>query len=467
MKDSVKFKILSLQVLIFLAIAYIIVTVEKHVYELHPEEVNQIVLDYRAKYDTRVPPEIRDRKMSSETLKIVFGQIPKQTLVAIVRELTDEQYGFMLVFFSKLSVKEQHWLSALFKHLNASELRRLIIITNKIGVDRTLILVDLMTTLPIQSQKDIIRTLFRIPLSDLVDLVYVMQEMNSDMIETMFEVLVDSKDLKSFLQIIEILDLKTLTQMFRSIQKLPDEQRDLFVKLVKDLDGGIFDSVALLVKLDRSYLMRMLTMLAQLNVNDKRTFVKVFNRMSTEHVKRAIEIMESDDRILDSSMELTDRLDRHLVEGEETETLERAVNTASRVRVGKRFEGLVKLKESRTVRIRRMMKQVDGYQETYTGNTIEKMVDDYDSLENPDRLTDILSGSDGIIHGSYRGEPRVSQERKLFRVREMYSGNKRGQVLDFYDRKPYQVPQRVEDTFIILPPQELEELTPIELESGL
>ena len=457
--NPLKIKLVELHLLIFVLTAYIIVKVEKHVDEMPTEKVEQMVYDYRAQYDTRVPEDILYRQISGNSLITIMKNVPKDILIRLGRQLTDEQYKFMLIMFSKMNMKEQHWTIQLFKHLNEHELRRLIFIVDRLGMERALILVERMMQLPITTQKEVISTLFRMPLGDITDLVYVMQEMAPDMIETMFTVLKDVRDISIYMDIISLLNIKSMDELFESIQKLPLEQRDIFVGLIIDLDEQIYDSIGILMKLDRHYLIKTIEMLTKLDTKDRKTFIKVFNRMSVEHIKRGLEIMEVDGRILKTGVDLTERLDRHLRNGEEVDTIERAINTASRVTKEKRYEGLIKVKEQRSVAIRRLFKQVDGNKDTYTGNIIENIVDDYDMVERKERFVDIITGSDGIIHGSHRVEPKVSQERKLFRIKETYSGNRtdKDEVLDFFDTKPFLVPHRIEDTFIIKPPQELEE----------
>jgi hypothetical protein len=85
-----------------------------------------------------------------------------------------------------------------------------------------------------------------------------------------------------------------------------------------------------------------------------------------------------------------------------TLVIEKSINLASKVDDDTRMIALTKLQELRAVKIRRIIKQADGY--NFSGGTITGMTYDSNILTDNDfdNYSNKLSGSQGFIHGSYR-----------------------------------------------------------------
>jgi hypothetical protein len=200
---------------------------------------------------------------------------------------------------------------------------------------------------------------------------------------------------------------------------------------------------------DKQRARRLVNIYQKTEVNMRTSAIDTLHDISTSHVTAAVDIAhEADQNLMESSIVFAERLKYRLGEEDGLSSTERVINVASRVKTNReRRRGLAALSSERDVRIRRILKQVDGNNEPafldapqgstetplYNRERINTITDLYLKLdaENPKespthrtpavKLADTLSGSHGLVLGAKDGEGisrYVTQDRKNYRIRQ-------------------------------------------------
>lgn len=183
------------------------------------------------------------------------------------------------------------------------------------------------------------------------------------------------------------------------------------------------------------------------DVNLRTSAIDTLRDIDASHVNAAVDIVhQADKNLMRDSIVFAERLKYRLGDEEGLRATERVINVASRVDKNKeRRRGLDALNRERDVRLRRILKQVDGATEPafldspqnaeapilFNGrriNVITELYHDWDAKypkETPTQRTpavkmaDTLSGSHGLVLGAKNGQGisrYVTQDRKLFRI---------------------------------------------------
>lgn len=464
MTPNKKLKIICYPIVISILLFITIGFFDKLVFNLPQEQLDKYTTSIEQRIEKSVIEFDQPTIPSGNILVItdLLKELPKDTLVVLISGMDVSELQFIDVFWNSIDIEQRHWVIKLFKHLNGIDLKRLISIIEKVGIKRAMLLVDKLLVMPLNIQKEMIEVLSDFPLTNIVKFIYLLDNFNDSVIEKMVEVLSNSSNIRKLFDFLLEIPYSYYEDLFDVSLSNHPRLIDLYVSIVKELDiRTIENSLKVFIRMDNRYRNRLLQMVHNLP-NDKKSFViNSFVDMSDIHIERSIEIIEQDKRILDKSINLGERLEKHLSRGEFVNTVERSVNTASRVDKENRYKGLDILQHDvRAVPVRRLMKQVDGHQNVYTGNTIVKMISDYDTIEQPNKFVNIITSSDGLIHGFYRQVDKyVSQERKLEVINLVYNGekqNKREFMLDFYDTKSPIVIHKKENDFVVDIPKELE-----------
>jgi len=452
----VKTKLIILHLLITLSAFYIIYRLEGMIFSLPNDELTLISEAQERKQEKHFDlSQTRTFTVSQHAflarLKMKLGE---EKLLAIFHVVPESTILELFHFIDVLPPKDQDYFAMLFSSLSTSNLKRLLQLLEQIGDRRINILVEQLLDLTSLQRSDLIGILTHMSLSHTVNLIDLMEQFQKHDLGLLIEIFLLTNDYDKAFLLLGSVPTEKFKDILTIVKKHPKSIK-LLLALIKRVDANKL--IDMLIKLDGKYATRLFTLLLNEGYSD--SAITILLEISTAHVQRAIEMIEQDRSLLKDGYLLSERLKHRLGKKEGIDAIERSINTAARVDLASRRKGLTIISSDniRDVATRRVLKQVDGYQEIYSGGVIKDMIDDHDTVKRPQRFIDILSGSDGIIHGAYRGDPRVSQERKLFRVQEIYGGNatKKQGVMDFYDRKPYVVPHRREDNFIILPPLEL------------
>lgn len=213
----------------------------------------------------------------------------------------------------------------------------------------------------------------------------------------------------------------------------------------------------------------------RLDLNYKETAIDTMHDLDTyEHVNAALDSGHlMDDELLKDSIWYTENLRYRLGQEEGVAATKRLINVASLVNTNEdRRKGLDALQQESEVRVRRMLKQVDGHKDIFDGPRVVRMTNVYHELkdeflnapageEAQDRavkLADALSGSEGVTLGSKgrSGASRyVTQETKLMRIGEYLSGTdaKLDNAVNFVTERAVQVTHTREDDFPINTPE--------------
>lgn len=217
-----------------------------------------------------------------------------------------------------------------------------------------------------------------------------------------------------------------------------------------------------------------------LNIKRAKKAAKLYNRLDTtkrewavdtldnvqiNHMKVAVDIVdEAHDNLLNDSVKYSNDLKRRLPKADAYETIERAINVASKVdTVEERYRGLQALTTQRAIQNQRILTQVDGQPDTFQRREIVQMTDNYLELDSGrrDKFADILSGSDGLIMGAEKVSGlsrKITQQRKIFRIQQYYSevGDNRQRFderFEYIARRPIYVPHDSEDDFALENPR--------------
>lgn len=461
-----KIKVGLIQTILVGVVIWFVVTIETALHNLSPTEVEVIVHEYDQKMRKSLQPPQESTKQRIEALEKIQELVklmePREA-VALVRSLTEPEIRFIESFIAIRSDIEINMIAMMFRHLTAFDLKKLLIIAEKLRHQRTMELIDILIQLPEDLQSEIILTLSRLGMHQLTQLFYILNEFDRLELRELFTVLAESGHISALVEVILKLSKDDIMSLVINIQKFSDKDRVVFIDLIKSMDEHIILAIQLLSRIGAVKAINFLDVLRMANEAQKKTFVEVFTKISTDHVNRGFELIQNDTRLFTDGVGFAERLQRRLGEQGSTDTIQRMINTASRVRKDVRHDAMIQLENHRDVSIRRVMKQVDGQQGVYTGNTIEQMSEDYKTLENPDYFINIMSGSQGVTHpaSNYGTTSRpVTQERKLFRIQEIYSGNlqhRKERVIEYFDNIPMQIRHTEEQTFEIKPPQTLEE----------
>ena len=200
---------------------------------------------------------------------------------------------------------------------------------------------------------------------------------------------------------------------------------------------------------------RLVETYGRVDVNYRTSAIDTLHDIDVPHVSAAVDIAHvADDQLAEDSIRFAERLKYRLGEKGGLDATQRAINIATRVDNNESCrKGLEALNMERDVRIRRILKQVDGVEEPlykdydtslsesanfsgdppFNGSRIERMTDTYLELQRETpasspvqrtpafELADALSGSEGVTLGATdRGglSRFVTQHRKLFRIAE-------------------------------------------------
>jgi hypothetical protein len=398
-----------------------------------------------------------------EQIAPLFKQVPEPVLIELYQQLSEQELYMTLEFIKILEPSQINYLANLFSHLNASAIKRLIYITNKLGEERTIILVNTLLELSPSHQTLLIDILVSIPLSRTTALVYLLNDINPSTLPILIEVVANSKQPKNVVDLILKIPSSNFKDFLTAFLSLPINTIDVFTDMAENLQlNDLINAIELFIKLNDSYRIRLLTLLEKTDMSERVTVLKHFLNISTAHTERAIDLIEQDERLLHKGTYLAQRLDKHLTQQGSFDTIERSINTASRVSYTHRIDGLEIISGNvRDVAARRILKQVDGQKYIYNDDTVEQLVDDFNTVNNKSNFINILSGSDGIIHGPYRSSQKVvTQERKLHVIQRFYQGDlvdKKKEALKFYNRNTVTVPKTNETNFIIEEPVILKE----------
>jgi hypothetical protein len=224
---------------------------------------------------------------------------------------------------------------------------------------------------------------------------------------------------------------------------------------------------------DRQRAHRLVDTYKRSDKNMRTSAIDTLHDIDQLHVNAAIDMAhQADIDLMRESIIYTERLKYRLGEQEGLKASERVINVASRVNTNQeRRRGLAALQKERDVRVRRILKQVDGntepaYLDAPTGSTanilfngrrINTIVELYHELdeaspkESPSqrtpavKLADTLSGGYGLVLGATDGQGisrYVTQERKLFRIRQYLDETKEqlDRRVELVTRRPIQVP---------------------------
>lgn len=263
----------------------------------------------------------------------------------------------------------------------------------------------------------------------------------------------------------------------RLVQKLVDINddelnQDLFENSTDLSEESLARGTEVFIRLDigpneeRAH--RLVGMYARTNLNRKEAAIDTLHDIQDPQVEAAIDLAHiSDDDLVNDSIDYAENLKFRLGTTNGLDATSRLINVASRVDTHEqRRKGLDALSNEREVRVRRILKQVDGHAEIFTGESIVVMTDLYHELEDASpresvsqrtpavKLADVLSGFDGLVLGAKDrlGVSRpVTQARKLFRINQYLQEPKEDldERVEILTSRPMSVSHRAESDFII------------------
>jgi hypothetical protein len=264
-------------------------------------------------------------------------------------------------------------------------------------------------------------------------------------------------------KVVDIADTKLTEDLLDASDPLDDRGLVRGADVYIDLDLGS----------DRQRAHRLVDTYKRSDKHMRTSAIDTLHDIDTLHVNAAIDMAhQADLELMKESIIYTERLKYRLGEDEGLRATERVINVASRVDTNQdRRRGLLALSKEREVRVRRILKQVDGNTEPayldaptgstarilFTGTRINTITELYHELdtqypkESPSqrtpavKLADTLSGSNGLVLGAKDGQGIsrfVSQDRKIYRIRQYLDESK--ESLDLRVRlvtqRPMQVP---------------------------
>lgn len=424
-------------------------------------EAKEVVLELEEKYDNSFVSSniISSGATFNPIIAKVIKEIPPEVLQEVVTEVGYEKLEFFALELSKLPEEEIDWLVSLLKDFNSNLLKRLIRLSDRLGHKRTILLFGKLKNLPYKSQVTVIDILTKIPTSTLIKMVYYADDLTDRQVENLFVLIDKSSREKDLIEIMFRVPDELIIGFVRAFKNLDGRSVDKFVYIADRVPTStIVQAMKLFIRYNDFYRVQLLGLVGKVNTNESITSIDVLYNMTKEHSTKAIDLILEDDRLMKTGIQLSDRLKKYLEDDGAYRTLERSINTASRVDKDTRYDGLVIIEDQvRSHALRKLFKQVDGQRDIYTDKTVKDLVDDYDRLTNKKRFVDILSGSQGVIHGEYRPADKiVTQERKLEVIKEVYSGNlqhRKEYMLEFFDRNSLIVSQIEEQDFIIVAPK--------------
>jgi hypothetical protein len=242
-------------------------------------------------------------------------------------------------------------------------------------------------------------------------------------------------------------------------------------------DRSLARGAEVFINLDTGYgkkrARRLVDTYKRVDLAHRETAIDTMHDLDTyEHVNAALDsATEMDNDLLKDSVAYTERLRHRLGQREGVAATKRLINIASKVNTNdERRSGLEALKQEREVRVRRILKQVDGNDDIFDEQKIVRISNIYHDLkeqfpqDTPNqrtpaiKLADALASSDGLTLGakSRQGTSRyVTQDRKLFRINQYLQETdaELNQRIEAVTSRPVQVSHRREDNFIINSPE--------------
>ena len=292
---------------------------------------------------------------------------------------------------------------------------------------------------------------------------------------------------------------QTVQRIEKLVQKIVDiNDNQLNEKLLErsdDLDNrGLVRGADVYIDLelgnDQKRAHRLVDTYGRTDVQYRTSAIDTLHDLDKKHVNAAVDIVSvSDDKLLKDSITFSERLKVRLGDKEGLDATARAINVASRVETNtERQRGLDALSMERDVRVRRILKQVDGNMEPpaldapaisdkilFDHARINRITDLYLDLrdkvpqDSPSQrtpaieLADVLSSSEGLTLGAKdrAGTSRyITQERKLFRIAQYLDEPQ--VTLDFrvtnITDRPIQVTHANEDNFIVKNPDAVKDV---------
>lgn len=448
---------------IVLGFLYVLHVLSSLVIELPQEEIERIQEEQEALIATSFE-SLLSGNISSDAdtnFQSLVKLVPQEKLQQMYTTLSPAEIAQVEKFLLIADPQSAPHLFELFADLSISEIKRLIALSEKLGVKRTEILVALMLQIGEHGRRDLIEVLFNLPLNDIVGLMHMLDGYATqdllELLELFASIPNPSDAVNLFLRMDESYHSLLIDLLLEHDIKFVESMSEFMLRFDADLFEKYIDVFS---RLSKRHQIMIIDFLKQSSDDDIRVAIETFHKMNNSHIERALDLIEEDKTLLDRGIYLSARFDKHLSEKGKIETLERSINTAARVDVETRSRGLDIITDNvRDVQARRVFKQVDGHRDVYTDETVIELVKDYDLYDNQRTFVDVVSSSDGLIHGPHRpADSYVTQERKLEVIKLYYSGelkDKKDDTLKFYERKILLVPFQTEQTFDIQDPQEL------------
>lgn len=378
------------------------------------------------------------------TSDILLTIIPPKVAETIVLRYGVE-YCNSLSFLLVSDPEDIDWIRILFKNLTEPDILRLISIINSMNDRQVKELIDLLLQYSSVDISNILKIFINL---DDNNLIYLLRDLDRQLLRGLLEMLLDNK-------LYEILLIYDKYELKRLMDRIKDDY--WILKLMFELKTDLHDVLSIIEVIPNEHLQKLLWLFLQLNKHEKNEFVRLMNTMNTKHIISALNMVYFDRNLVDSSKKYFLTLKKYLGLEETTHIIEKSINIASKVDQTTRQRGVDKLHELRSVRTRRVIKQVDGNQ--FSGAIIKGMVDDSYSITPNDfeNYSNILSGSIGFVHGPYRRSDRVvSQDRKIEVITKLYSGNveDRQPNFDFMNGKVRSlVPHQIENDYVTQDPE--------------
>jgi hypothetical protein len=466
-----RIKFISLAIILTLSFLIFLILIDNASNELTDFEVDSIIKSNKNKIvNSLLLDDYEEIGYYNEKIQLILKQLPKEVIIELGNNLNTHDYVTLEKVIKKLNNKEINIIATLFKNLNASEIRRLIYIIDKIGIERSIELIDIMLVLPITYQKRIISVMFDLTLTRLIKFIDIISQFKNFYCYNILDVISKSNNPNRLIDSLLLIPLKYYDDLFFKLLEYSSKKIDLLLDIIEKLDFYTVEKIVkLVIKLDINNQHKLLDIILLVEYNDMELIIDSFFDMNNEHIIRAMELIEIDNRLLGKGLELSKRIRIHLSKKEYVATLERSINTASRVDKETRYSGLKIIEEDvRSVAIRRVMKQVDGNPNVYTSNIITELINkDYHFVHDKKTFVDIVSSSSGVIHDYRDNDKEVEQERKFEVIKRFYEGDlnyRKDDVLKFYDINPPRVRYiknkdgyAIETDFDILNPIKLEE----------
>lgn len=401
----------------------------------------------------------------SSNVTAVLKELPQATVLALVDSIPRTELEQLIKFIEIQPPESINFLKLLFGRLNELELKRLINVVNRIGNKRAQILIDWLLLLPLGTQKDLTEVIVRLQLSNIVRFINLLDQLDKKESVRLVEVMTRTRRNNDLFEAMYRVKENKLLPLLSRLLEVNSDILEKFIKITTRIDFITLDYlVDTVIKVDVKTTEDLMNELVKRSDREVNISTRVFANISDKHVIRANEMIQQDKRLFSKGVDYSERLEKHLTKKGAYDTVERSINTAARTNADTRYRGLTVMHEGvRDVAARRVFKQVDGQKDIYTDETIEKLVHDYeniDSQDQRDKMVNVVSGSAGVILGASQGQMSrfVTQERKLLRIQEAYSGNlqhKKDFKLEYMKRRPMMIPHTKEDTFIIKDPHEL------------